>query len=61
MKIILFDIDNSMVDCWKRDFAGLKDVCIENMEFSEFMKSRRYSIDMVVSAANSFGIMNSLF
>jgi len=58
LEIILFDIDVKMTECWRKDFAGVENVYIENMEFSKLMKSGKYSIDMVVSAANSFGIMD---
>lgn len=58
MEIILFDIDDKMTECWRKAFKDLDNVHIENMEFSELMDSEKYSIDMIVSAANSFGIMD---
>ena len=58
MEIILFDIDDKMTECWRKAFKDLDNVYIENMEFSELMDSEKYSIDMIVSAANSFGIMD---
>lgn len=58
MEIILFDIDDKMTECWREDFSDVENVRIENTEFSELMDSKKYAIDMVVSAANSFGIMD---
>lgn len=58
MEIVLFDIDRKMVECWRNDFSNMDNVHIENMEFSKLLDSRIYNIDMVVAAANSFGIMD---
>lgn len=58
MEVILFDLDIKMTECWKADFSGMENVHIENMEFSKLMNGGKYNIDTVVSAANSFGIMD---
>ena len=58
MKIILFDLDTRMVECWKRDFSDKDNVYILNEEFSKIMRDSGQDIDMIVSAANSFGIMD---
>ena len=58
MQIVLFDIDPNMTDAWKKEFQEDDDVIIENTEFSQLMNSRKYKFDTVVSASNSFGIMD---
>lgn len=58
MDIILFDVNSKMTECWKKDFADKKNVFVLNAEFAEIMRGTNLDIDMVVSAANSFGIMD---
>lgn len=58
MKIILFDLDTKMIEYWEKDFLDKDNICILNEEFSKVMKDYGRDIDMVVSAANSFGIMD---
>lgn len=51
--IILFDINKKMCEAWEKEFYGCYDIKIMNIEVSELD-----SIDYLVSAGNSYGIMN---
>lgn len=55
--IYLVDVNPKMTDAWKEYFIGCKNIEIHNCDFISFMNGH-LDIDGVVSAANSFGIMD---
>ena len=56
LKIYLLDRNPEMYAAWNKYFFGLNNVSVVCLDFVEFM--RRYSVDCVVSPANSYGIMD---
>ncbi|MCR5323638.1 MAG: macro domain-containing protein [Lachnospiraceae bacterium] len=58
MKIVLIDLDKEMIKAWEEKFSQYTDVQIVNVEFGEYMKGHLDEIDAVVSAANSFVLMD---
>lgn len=54
--IHLVDVDNRMIRAWEQKFFDEGNVRIVNMDVVEFLE-KNSTIDGVVSAANSFGIM----
>ena len=58
MKIALIDLDKEMIKAWEERFTRYTEVQIINAEFGEYMKGHLEEIDAVVSAANSFGLMD---
>lgn len=57
MKIYLVDLDSRMTNCWEQDFEEVTDVEVVNGDMQEFLDSHK-DVDTIVSAANSFGIMD---
>lgn len=56
MQIYLLDIDNRMTALWKIYFDAVENVHVVCDDFKHFMDT--YSVDCVVSPANSYGIMD---
>lgn len=57
MKIYLVDLDSRMTNCWERDFEEVTDVEVVNGDMQEFLDNHK-DVDTIVSAANSFGLMD---
>lgn len=57
MKIYLVDLDNRMTTRWAKDFQDAEEVEIVNGDMPEFLDSHK-DVDTIVSAANSFGLMD---
>ncbi|MFR3182475.1 MAG: macro domain-containing protein [Clostridia bacterium] len=51
--IILFDMNKEMCDAWNKDFKDCNDVKVLNIKLDEL-----HSVDYLVTAGNSYGIMN---
>ena len=58
MKIFLLDLDEEMTRSWQARFNDIEEVEVVNSEFCSFMKEHINDIAAVVSAANSFGLMD---
>ncbi len=52
MKILLTDLNESLLDCWRQDFHGLDQVEIVSADICTL------DVDAIVSPANSFGFMD---
>lgn len=57
MKIYLLDINKDMTDAWEKYFSDVEDVEIVNEDFATFM-DKHPNIEVIVSPANSFGLMD---
>lgn len=59
MKIILLDNNPEMISAWKNsNLAELSDLEIVEADFCEYMKDHNEDIDIIVSPANAFGLMD---
>lgn len=62
MKIYLLDVNEAMIDAWKRYFYPTFDdvapVEFVQSDFTSFMKTHEGHIDAVVSPANAYGLMD---
>lgn len=57
MKTYLLDRNPDMIEAWKVYFENEPDVEVVHDDFTSFMDSHQ-EVDLIVSPANSFGIMN---
>ena len=54
--VFLVDVDNRMIDAWKKMFCDEKNVSVINMDVVDFLNENQ-RIDCVATAGNSFGLM----
>lgn len=58
MQIYLLDYNVEMIRAWKKYFSDVENVHIVHSDFKTFMDENFEKIDIIVSPANSFGIMD---
>lgn len=56
MKIYLVDTNPDMIVAWQKQFYDETDIEAVHLDFEQFME--KYTVDCVVSPANSFGFMD---